>query len=97
MNTLANSAGGVAGAIAGTFGFIALLAAYWVPTITAYVRHVPAKAQIVIVNLFLGWTLIGWVVALVMAFRAVPEPAVRRGAPPPPQPGNAPPRTPPSL
>jgi hypothetical protein len=38
----------------------------------AFMRHVPAKAQVVIVNLFLGWTVIGWVVALVMAFRTVP-------------------------
>lgn len=31
------------------------------PTIIASARHVPAKAQVLIVNLFLGWTFIGWV------------------------------------
>jgi hypothetical protein len=29
-------------------------------------------SQIVIVNLFLRWTLVGWVMALVMALRVVP-------------------------
>jgi hypothetical protein len=52
--------------------YLFLIIAYWVPTIIAFARHVPAKAQVVIVNFFLGWTLIGWVVALVMAFRQVP-------------------------
>jgi hypothetical protein len=50
-----------------------IIIAYWAPTIIAFTRHVPAKAQVLIVNLFLGWTMIGWVVALVMAFRAVPH------------------------
>jgi Superinfection immunity protein len=77
MNTLANSAGGVAGAIFGTLGYIALVIAYWVPTIVAWRRHVPAKGQVLVVNLFLGWTFIGWVIALVMALRTVPQ-----GAPP---------------
>ena len=36
-------------------------------------RHVPAKAQVLIVNLFLGWTMIGWMVAMMMAFRPVPR------------------------
>ena len=72
MNTLAangSSATSVIGTIAGVIG---LIAAYWFPTIMAFMRHVPGKAQVVIVNLFLGWTVIGWIVALVMAFRTVP-------------------------
>ena len=63
------SATSVIGTIAGTIGIVI---AYWVPTIVAFTRHVPAKAQVVVVNLLLGWTVIGWIVALVMAFRAVP-------------------------
>jgi hypothetical protein len=45
---------------------------YWLPTIVAVVRRneVPSVAPVVIVNCFLGWTLIGWVVALVMACRS---------------------------
>lgn len=68
-----NSAAGTGFLIAA--GFIA----YWVPAIIALIRHVPAKGQVVMVNLFLGWTVIGWIVALAMAFRARPEtPAVTR-------------------
>jgi hypothetical protein len=45
---------------------------YWVPTIVAVVRRneVPSVAAVVVVNCFLGWTLIGWVVALAMACRS---------------------------
>jgi len=56
----------------GVIGVIALIVAYWVPTIIAAVRHVQGIGQIVVVNFFLGWTLIFWVVALAMAFRHVP-------------------------
>jgi Superinfection immunity protein len=52
--------------------WVVLVAAYWAPTIIAPVRKVRGIGQVVIVNFFLGWTLIGWVVALVMAFRHVP-------------------------
>jgi ABC-type lipoprotein release transport system permease subunit len=72
MNTLAaggTSATSVIGTIAGVIG---LIAAYWFPTIMAFMRHVPAKGQVLVVNLFLGWTFVGWVVALVMALRTVP-------------------------
>ena len=52
-------------------GFVA----YWLPTIVAVVRkdRVPNVAWIVIINFFFGWTLIGWVVALVMACRSAPR------------------------
>lgn len=41
---------------------------YFLPAFVADRRHVRNKSQVRVVNLFLGWTLIGWVVALVMAF-----------------------------
>ena len=45
---------------------------YWAPTIVAVVRRneVPSVAPVVVVNFCFGWTLIGWVVALVMACRS---------------------------
>jgi hypothetical protein len=46
-----------------------------VPTIVAYRRHVPNRGAVVVINAFLGWTLIGWVVALAMACRSVPQAA----------------------
>lgn len=51
-------------------GFIA----YWVPTVVALVRKVPNKGSVIVINAFLGWTLIGWVVALAMAARSKPTP-----------------------
>ena len=45
---------------------------YFVPTIVAVIRKVPNIGSIVVINLFLGWTLVGWVVALAMAARTVP-------------------------
>jgi hypothetical protein len=48
---------------------IASIAAYWVPTIVSATRKVPNMGSVVVVNLFLGWTIVGWIVALAMAFR----------------------------
>ena len=45
---------------------------YFVPTIVGVIRKVPNVGSVVVINLFLGWTLIGWVVALAMAARSVP-------------------------
>ena len=62
---------------AGTFAFLTSVlvgfAAYWVPTIVAVVRKVPSKGSIIVINFFLGWTIIGWVVALAMAVRTRPQ------------------------
>jgi hypothetical protein len=66
---------------------LAVFAAYWLPTIIASWRRIPARTQILVINLFLGWTLVGWVVALVMAIRPA-DPA--RPAPPLPPPGQDP-------
>jgi hypothetical protein len=52
--------------------FILLTALYFVPSIVGYVRKVPNIGSVVVINVFLGWSLIGWVVALAMAARSVP-------------------------
>jgi hypothetical protein len=43
---------------------------YFAPTLIALLRGHPNMAPIVVVNFFLGWSLIGWVVALAWAFTA---------------------------
>ena len=43
-----------------------LFVMYWLPTIIAVVRGIPALG-IAVLNFFLGWTVIGWIVALVLA------------------------------
>ena len=42
-----------------------LLALYFLPTIVAILRDHRNAAAILILNLFLGWTFLGWVAALV--------------------------------
>jgi len=54
--------------------FLAGVSLYFVPTIVGAIRKVPNIGSVVVINLFLGWTLIGWVVALAMAARSVPPP-----------------------
>ena len=52
--------------------FIVALCLYFLPTILAVARKVRNQGSVVVINLFLGWTLIGWVIALAMAFRTTP-------------------------
>ena len=58
--------------------------AYWVPAFVAAGRRVPNTGSIIVINLFLGWTVVGWVVALAMASRSIPagyQPPARRSPP----------------
>jgi len=45
------------------FGFVM----YFLPSIIAFARSKRDTSAIVLLNFFLGWTLIGWVIALVWA------------------------------
>ena len=45
---------------------------YLLPTSIALVRRVPTGVCS-FVNLLLGWTVIGWIAALILAFRTPPE------------------------
>jgi hypothetical protein len=49
---------------------LCLFAMYWLPTIIAIVRRTPSALGVAAINFFLGWTIIGWIVALVMALAA---------------------------
>jgi O-antigen ligase len=66
-------------------------ALYFVPTIVAVVRKVsiPDIIFVFAINLVGGWTGLGWLVALVMAARAVPR--ERHGVNTPPLPPPPPP------
>ena len=43
---------------------------YFLPSIVAFARSKRDSASILILNLLLGWTAIGWVIALVWSLRA---------------------------
>jgi hypothetical protein len=47
------------------FGFVM----YFLPSILAFARHKRDTTAILLLNFFLGWTMIGWVVALVWAVK----------------------------
>jgi len=51
------------------FLLYALIAFYFLPTIIAFIRNQTNKISILVLNLLLGWTLLGWVVAMVWAFK----------------------------
>lgn len=48
-------------------GLLALLAVYLLPTIVAASGRTSNRAPVIIVNVSLGWRLLGWVVTLAMA------------------------------
>ena len=51
-------------------------ALYFFPTIVAFVKKKANKSAILVLNIFLGWTLVGWVVALVWAVSEEQRPVV---------------------
>ena len=56
---------------------------YMIPLLVADHRHHPQKMAIGVLSLLLGWTVLGWVIALVWACTAIAPPRVHRveGAP----------------
>lgn len=47
------------------------LAAYLLPVLIGAARRVPDIGAIAVVNILLGWTFVGWVIALALALRTV--------------------------
>lgn len=51
---------------------------YFLPTILAFARNKRDVVGILLLNIFLGWTVIGWVVALVWAVKQDAPPMMVR-------------------
>lgn len=49
----------------GMAGGLLIIAAYFIPTIIAQRRKHPNATPIFLTNLFLGWTGIGWIFAII--------------------------------
>jgi len=49
----------------------ATVAMYLLPVLIGWARHVPDIGVIAVINILLGWTFFGWVVALALALRSV--------------------------
>ena len=58
---------------------IITVAVYIHPTLLAWKRQSSRRWRITLINLLRGWTLVGWMVAMVMTFAYEPPP---EGAPP---------------
>lgn len=47
---------------------------YLLPSMLAFQRSRHRRGLIVLINLLLGWTILGWIAAMVMTFRYEPPP-----------------------
>lgn len=94
QSTSNDSAGALMVLLFVVLGILAL-GVYLIPSVIAIMRKVPNVGSVVIINVLLGWILIGWVVALAMAFRsrATPTQVVVQNSPAP-QAAPAPPAAP---
>jgi Superinfection immunity protein len=54
-----------------------VLSVYFIPTIVAAARHHHNAIPIILVNVLLGWSCIGWIVALVWSFTS-PAPVAQQ-------------------
>lgn len=54
--------------IAGLIVLLIVGAIYFLPSIVASARGHLSTGSIVVINLFLGWTVLGWVLSLAWAF-----------------------------
>lgn len=76
-----DAAAGITAAIGAIFvallwvvGIVLGAAAYFAPTIVAVLVRARHLAVVIVLNVFLGWSLVGWVVALALAFMGKGEP-----------------------
>jgi hypothetical protein len=78
MQVLVLASQGSAGSAAGgglLFLILLLLFLYFIPAFVAGARGHQNATAIFVLNLFLGWSVLGWVIALVWAFTAVERPS----------------------
>lgn len=57
--------------IIGLIGIGVIIAIYFIPSIVAYQRQHHSAAAILVLNFFLGGTIIGWIIALIWSLTAV--------------------------
>jgi ribosomal protein L40E len=67
---IASAAVSFGGGIGSIIVFCAIFCIYMIPTLLAYNRKVTNVGSVFVINFFLGWTFIGWIVALAMAAKS---------------------------
>jgi hypothetical protein len=70
LATNSSSGDSAAGVVALLVGLTIFVLMYYIPTVVAVIRKVPNVGSVAVVNTMLGWTFVGWVVALAMAARS---------------------------
>src|SRR5688500_13459247 len=87
MLYLLQSAPGIEGTgfIVGLITIVFLIGLYFLPTFVAYSRKQGSAGAIFVLNLFLGWSFIGWIAALIWSLKSEHQVAqniyVNQGAP----------------
>jgi len=69
--------------IGGILLLIVALVIYFTPMLIAIDRDHPQMGPIAVINIFLGWTLVGWVVALAWSVATLPPAPPARTSPTP--------------
>lgn len=72
-DTVSRYTGG--GAPKGAVMLVALAALYCLPSMLAWKRQSSRRWKITAINLLLGWTVIGWIVSMVLTYAYEPPPA----------------------
>ncbi len=76
MQTAVIAWGDVASVLGGLAVLLLLLAAYFIPVLIAYGRGHDQLTLIVVLDVCFGWTVLGWLVALLWSLTAIePGPA----------------------
>lgn len=57
-------------------GFAVCAGLYFLPTIIAVMQHRTNVGIVAVINILLGWSLVGWIVALVLALTREPQPVI---------------------
>lgn len=60
----------VAGTVVLALAVPLVVGMYLLPTLVALKRGVPDRGSVAVINVLLGWTFLGWVIALALAFRS---------------------------
>lgn len=58
----------------------AILAVYLIPSIVSHVRHHRNTTAITVLNILLGWTALGWIIALIWACTDNVRPKLEKAA-----------------
>ena len=48
---------------------IPLIVVYLLPTIIVLIRKNVNKSMVILLNVFLGWTLVGWIISLILSLQ----------------------------